>query len=145
MEWKYKLIFLLLLLCLVQINNSYSQNCITFHYDENGNRTSMFVHQCGGEYKSRETTDIMNDEISKTEEKQKMLVYPNPNDGFFRIMLDGEDVPIIVQIYNINGVLVNSGYLPEGKMIDISDNPPGVYLVRMLKGECVYSEVVVKH
>ena len=43
MEWKYKLIFLLLLLCLVQINNSYSQNCITFHYDENGNRLFSLI------------------------------------------------------------------------------------------------------
>ena len=145
MEWKYKMIFLLLLLCLFQINKSYSQNCITVHYDKNGNRTSMFVHQCGGEYKSRETTDIINDEISINNEKQELSVYPNPNDGVFRIMIDEDDAPIVVRIYTINGVMISDGYLPESKMIYMADNPSGVYLVRVIKGECVFSEIVVKH
>lgn len=117
---------------------------MTFHYDKNGNRTSMFVHQCGDEYKSTDTTDIINDEIAVKEDNHKMFIYPNPNDGIFKIMIDDADDLIMLRIYNVNGVMIREKYLSECDVIDMTDNPSGIYLLRIIKGDSVYSEIVVK-
>lgn len=144
MEWKYKMIFLLLLLCLVGIGNSYSQNCITMQYDRNGNRISMLVHHCGDEFKSQETDNMIDAEITEKEESQDILIYPNPNDGIFNISFDDSN-SILVQIYNINGVMIKSECLQANdNKIDMTDNPSGVYLLRIVKEEDVCSRVVVK-
>lgn len=135
----------MVLLCLFRINELYSQNCITMQYDKNGNRISVLVHECGCEYKSREAKDIMNEEISKYEDGPELLIYPNPNEGVFNIMMsDDNEIPIVVQVYNINGVMVMNDYLSDNKMIDITDNPSGVYLLRIIQGESVYGKIVVR-
>ncbi len=145
MEWKYKLIFLLVLLCLARIEKSYSQNCITMQYDNNGNRVSMFVHECGCEYKSSGTSDIMNNEISQDDNNRELMLYPNPNDGIFNItMSDDNKNPIAIHLYNINGVMVMNGNLSDNKMIDISYMPSGVYLLKIIQGESACSKIVVK-
>lgn len=145
MEWKYKLIFLLVLLCLVRIEKSYSQNCITMLYDNNGNRISTFVHECGCEYKLRGTSDVMNNEISMDDNNRELMIYPNPNDGVFNItILDDNENPIVVRMYNINGVMVMNEKLADDKMIDITYMPSGVYLLRLIQGESVCSKIVVK-
>lgn len=141
MEWKYKLIFLLVLLCLFHITNTYSQNCISMQYDKNGNRVAMIVHDCENEYKLRETNDIINDEISINNENQELLIYPNPNDGIFYIMSDND---IQIQIFNINGVMIKDEYLSGNIMIDITNNPSGTYLLRIIKGKDVCSKIIVK-
>ena len=76
------MIFLLLSLCLVRTERVYSQNCVTMRYDEDGNRISMLVHQCGSEYKSQDQRIIADEEIS-INGNQELYVYPNPNEGVF--------------------------------------------------------------
>ena len=144
MEWKYTLIFLLVLLCLARMEKLYSQNCITMQYDKNGNRISMLVHECGSEYKSRGVYNIINNEIFKYEDNLELLIYPNPNEGKFKIMIENGEEPIVFQIYNINGVMVKNECLSDDYEIDITDNPSGVYLLRVIKGDSVYSRIIVK-
>lgn len=143
MEWKYKMVFLLLSLCLVRAERVYSQNCVTMRYDEDGNRISMLVHQCGSEYKSQDQRNIADEEIS-INGNQELYVYPNPNEGVFDISVDEEEESIVVQIYNVNGVMVKNEYLSEDKKMDITDNPAGIYLLRIIKGDDVCSRIVVK-
>ncbi len=142
MEWKYKMIFLLLSLCLVRAERMYSQNCMTMRYDGNGNRISTFVHQCGSEYKSNEKRNMVNEEMSK-DDSRELFVYPNPNDGVFEISVDNDN-PVVIQIYNANGIMIRNEYLSENKKIDITDNSAGVYLLRIIKGDEVCSRIVVK-
>lgn len=137
------MIFLLLSLCLVSSEKMYSQNCMTMRYDENGNRISMFVHQCGSEYKSQGQRNIVDEEISINGNKG-LSVYPNPNEGMFEISVDDDDDLVIIQIYNVNGVMVKNEYLSEDKKVDITDNPAGIYLLRIIKGDDVCSRIVVK-
>lgn len=136
------MIFLLLSLCLVRAERVYSQNCVTMRYDEDGNRISMLVHQCGSEYKSQDQRIIADEEIS-INGNQELYVYPNPNEGVFDISVDDEE-SIVVQIYNVNGVMVKNECLSEDKKMDITDNPAGVYLLRIIKGDDVCSRIVVK-
>lgn len=136
------MIFLLLSLCLVRAERVYSQNCVTMRYDEDGNRISMLVHQCGSEYKSQDQRIIADEEIS-INGNQELYVYPNPNEGVFDISVDEEE-SIVVQIYNVNGVMVKNECLSEDKKMDITDNPAGIYLLRIIKGDDVCSRIVVK-
>ena len=70
-------------------------------------------------------------------------MYPNPNEGVFDISVDDEE-SIVVQIYNVNGVMVKNECLSEDKKMDITDNPAGIYLLRIIKGDDVCSRIVVK-
>ena len=150
MEWKYKMIFLLLLLYLVCGNELYSQNCLNFEYDISGNRISTYVSNCFIAFEEYER-GIMDDEISMDEEflenieTQAMSVYPNPNDGLFDVSLAvDDDNPIVIQIYNSNGVIIKNDWMIELKKIDITAFSAGIYLLRIIKGEYVCNEVVVK-
>lgn len=150
MEWKYKMIFLLLLLYLVGEYKMYSQNCLYFEYDISGNRISTSVSNCIIAFEEYER-GIMNDVVSKNEdclediEIHEMSVYPNPNDGLFDVSFAiDDDNPIVIQIYNCNGVIIRNERIQELKKIDITAFSAGIYLLKIIKGEYVCNEVVVK-
>ena len=148
MEWKYELIFLSILLCLVAPENLFAQNCLTFKYDETGNRVGTIISACDTEYKER-TRDMMVGEISEREMMMdgNLAVYPNPSNGVFTIKLDVDDINTEhagYEVYNNIGVLVKRDELIDETKIDITDNPAGVYLLRILKGDSVFCCVVVK-
>ena len=54
------------------------------------------------------------------------------------------DLSAVYQIYDNKGVLVKTYNYVGNQEIDISNNPAGVYLLRIIKGESVCSKVVVK-
>lgn len=143
MEWKYRKVFLMGLLCLVCQLKTFSQQCLYFKYDKTGNRVESYEGNCGDEYK--ELSRMIIDKVSSENEGgQELSVYPNPHKGVFRIdMKDGDLSSAIYQIYDNKGVLVKTDYLDE-REIDISNNPVGVYLLRVIKGESVRSMVVIK-
>lgn len=147
MEWKYKMIFLLILLCLFCSKESCSQNCITMRYDNNGNRVSLSVHECGSEYKKDEKRSLVNKEVSVNEAVGDVLVYPNPNNGVFNVIhpsIGNEEEPICIQIYNNNGIMIKNENLGAGGQINITNNPSGVYLLRIIQGEKVCGKIIVK-
>lgn len=145
MEWKYKKIFLLILLSLVCYPQINAQNCLTFRYDDSGNRIEMLVGNCGFEYK--EETRNTTEEISVNSINEDLLVYPNPNKGIFKVQLNDEPTDMhsaVVQIYNNAGVMIKEDRLIDNLQIDITNNPAGAYLLRIIKDESVYNCVVVK-
>ena len=148
MEWKYELIFLSILLCLVVPENLFAQDCLTFKYDETGSRVETIISACDTEYKEQKR-DMMVGEISEREMTTdgNLAVYPNPSNGIFTIMLDDDYINAEqagYEMYNNIGVLVKKDELIDETKIDITNNPAGVYLLRILKGDRVYSRVVVK-
>lgn len=145
MEWKYKSVFLMILLCLICSIKTFSQQCLYFKYDRTGNRVESYEGDCGSEYKDQSRKVIDDEEISINEDQQELTVYPNPNNGTFKIDVDDSELSqLVYQIYNNKGVLIKADYYLDEKGVDISDKPAGVYLLRIIKGECVYSKVVVK-
>lgn len=135
----------MLLLCLVCSVKCYSQQCLYFKYDKSGNRIESYEGNCGSEYKYQTRELANNEEISESEEQQELSVYPNPNNGIFRIMINNDDdLSAVYQIYDNKGVLVKTDNYVGNQEIDISNNPAGVYLLRIIKGESVCSKVVVK-
>ena len=47
-------------------------------------------------------------------------------------------------LFNATGTLVQKGECSNNHNIDITNNPAGMYLLRIIKGDKVYSRVVVK-
>lgn len=143
MERKYLMIFLVMLLYLIPANDLSAQYCLSLKYDNNGNRISMSVKNCLQEFRSEETEDEISDYDEKIEE---LLVYPNPSAGIFDVELDGDnaDDEVVFQLFDNKGVLIKNGGFVKRMSFDICNNPAGIYLLRVIKGENVYSRIVVK-
>ena len=80
---------------------------------------------------------------------QNVQIYPNPTSGIFTVALGlNRNNEMNLQVYNAIGQLVethyNSGaqnYLYE---IDLSDNPAGIYFVKVVVGDEVLTRKVIK-
>ena len=144
MKRKYIIIFLMGLLYLIGTEELFSQNCIKMLYDKNGNRISFMVENCNSFSRGNDEYELEN--IYESEEQtEDLLVYPNPNDGRFRIELAGEDEFAEVCVYDSKGLLINSRKFMKTVDLDISNNPAGAYLLRIVRDNNVNSKVVVKH
>jgi hypothetical protein len=144
MKWKYNLVFLFILSALALPEKLNAQHCLDFKYDKSGNRIEMFVHDCGFEYKEQ-TREMIDEEISEENINEDLLVYPNPNKGSFMVDIkDNNEETASYLVFDATGTLVQKGECSINQMVDITNNPAGVYLLRIIKGEYVYSRVVVK-
>lgn len=66
----------------------------------------------------------------------QLLVFPNPGKGYFSIDISNISENCFIEIYNVLGerVLAKTFYPVEGgNIINMSSQPPGVYLYRVLK------------
>ena len=146
MRWRYVIIFLTGVLCLVSSNDLFSQHCFKMSYDKNGNRICFMANDCGGVMRGE--LDIDDVFVEKCEDyAEDILVYPNPNNGRFKIELKNADVGSAVDlyVYDNKGVLVNAQKFFTSVNVDISDNPAGVYLLRINGEKCESSIIVVKY
>lgn len=135
-------IFLMGLLCLVSNGELFSQHCLNMYYDRNGNRISFNVNECVKDWRGLADNDAEESVCDKTEE---VMVYPNPNNGRFRVELDNDTDDLVeMSVYDNKGVLVNSQKFTDVIDVDISTNPAGVYLLRISKSDDVRSVIVVK-
>lgn len=148
MERKYMVIFLVGLLCLIGSDDLSAQYCISLRYDNNGNRMNFAVANCAAEQRDGNEENIETEEISEQEndDENDLIVYPNPNDGNFKIQIKDEDCTCMCayQVYDSKGVMVKSDWFVKTTNIDIGNNPPGVYLLRIIKDGIVGNRIVVK-
>jgi hypothetical protein len=75
-------------------------------------------------------------------------VYPNPTTGFFILELPETDETSTtnVEIYGMMGELVQQTSLfgERSYQFNLSNNPRGIYIVRVLQGENLYMEKVIR-
>ena len=144
MRQKYLIMFLMGLLYLVSSGDLFSQQCFKVSYDKNGNRISLVTTSCS-QYVRGETDNV--DAVREKEHEKSLddlFVYPNPNNGIFRIKATESYGEAEIQIYDNKGILVSSCPFEEGEDVNISDKPSGLYLIRVTNGECVKSMIVLK-
>lgn len=146
MEWKYKVIFLMLLLCLLKYENLSAQYCLSIRYDDNGNRMEKLVTRNAKDDENLDENDIMNLEVSEDSFDDNVLVYPNPNKGLINIQLyrENEQDVIIYELYNNLGVLIKTEQFTNSIRVDISDNAAGIYLLKIITDEMMLNKIVVK-
>lgn len=140
MKWKYVRIFLMGLLCLISNVELFSQYCLKMSYDRNGNRISMMLDEC---------MEILRDTADDAVEKDtsdEVLVYPNPNNGKFNVDLKNvADSPAQLYVYDSKGVLIRKQIFIGTTVVDVSKNPAGAYLLRIISDDIEKNLIVIKH
>ena len=136
-------IFLIGLLYLVGKGDLFSQQCYKISYDKNGNRISFMTTSCSPIARGV-ATNVEVEKENDSEEQEDVLVYPNPNNGIFRIEANENYSDAEIQIYDNKGILVKTCHLENGKEIDICSSPSGIYVLRIIKDDKVRNMIVVK-
>jgi hypothetical protein len=73
-----------------------------------------------------------------------LTVYPNPTDGFIHIEFpdNATQSPVQATVYDLHGQPVFSRDFGQGDIELNLQLPSGVYLLRIIAGERVYSELI---
>jgi hypothetical protein len=80
--------------------------------------------------------------ISSNQKREEILLYPNPTSGPVLISGAGERI-VDMSVYNANGQLILKPST-SANSFDLSDQPSGVYLVRIITESGVITKSVVK-
>ena len=73
-------------------------------------------------------------------------IYPNPNNGEFKISVENNSEISTIDIYNLMGEKVfNSDMNKTMNEIDISNQPKGVYFVEITIGDKIFNEKIIKN
>lgn len=73
-----------------------------------------------------------------------LSISPNPNNGIFNIDVGEISSETLIEVYDVMGKLVLSTNISNTKQqIDISNQPKGIYLVKVTIGDKVYNEKIV--
>jgi len=104
---------------------------------------------CSSNLKSNQLTmdnSKTNESVSETslENLVQCMVYPNPNEGVFKIKLLGNKQATKLDIYNMNGTVVLSKMInyPLTK-VDLTKYPSGTYFVRIYSKDAVVIKKVI--
>ena len=80
---------------------------------------------------------------------RRLLVYPNPSEGVFTMeLLRNEDVPVMLEIYDVNGRKVRELKTNSNPaQVDASSLPQGIYTIKILleSGETLTGRAVILH
>jgi hypothetical protein len=93
-----------------------------------------------------DTESLASLENSFLNDSRQLKIYPNPNTGLFSIEPDEVMPGIILEIFNLHGGLVHRTELNEGTsvQVNLTDNPPGVYLIRAICGSNTQTARIIK-
>jgi hypothetical protein len=139
---------LLLITGLLCSGFAFTQNSIGFGYDAAGNRISRtIVYPVWGTLREEiqeETAEEPEEEPNKPAEYSEVLsdliirIYPNPTEGLIRIKIENLPVEIMANItlYQLSGKLITSKRnVTASTEIDITNQPAGIYLLRIVAGD----------
>jgi len=117
------------------------------------NYFTAFIHGCitGSSTSSynyyRNSFDISQEMIKNPERNTlagKLIVYPNPTSAKFTFKVPGDE-PNQILIYNSFGqVILNQSIQSEVKEIDLTQQPPGIYFIKVFGTENSYTTKIIK-
>ncbi|HWR32079.1 MAG TPA: T9SS type A sorting domain-containing protein, partial [Chitinophagaceae bacterium] len=81
--------------------------------------------------------------INNTVTPLPLKIFPNPANNILNIQLPGSPTSFKLYIYNTNGSLVL--YRLNRLMPDISNLPEGLYFIRLISGDKLYTTSFLKH
>ena len=108
------------------------QSDVSENYFANNNGITSTVNETSyqnSEPDSRPMVDLL--------ENRKVIIYPNPTKGQLKIEIQGEDTEqITVNLFDVTGKLAYSQTMIDNPMlVDISAQPNGTYILRIIEGE----------
>jgi hypothetical protein len=88
----------------------------------------------------RDTVNFITSILNISDDVRNFNIYPNPSNGVFNVLVDlSHTVPVQIEVYTITGQLldvsVQSGSNNSIYIIDMTDQPDGVYLVKLIAGD----------
>ena len=127
---------------------------IRFMCDASGNWDDVYID----DITISASTSIMNGPIKMVDVKdtgkkllagdveEEVTLYPNPANDVLNVIINAEeDESSEVTIYNTSGEMMQHVTLPAGEeQIDISKLHPGVYVVKIMIGDEMYSKKIIK-
>jgi photosystem II stability/assembly factor-like uncharacterized protein len=69
-------------------------------------------------------------------------VYPNPSNGIVNIANNSEVVETSIEVFSLTGVLVQRSI--NASQIDLTNQPNGMYIIKINEGETVFSSRIIK-
>ena len=82
-------------------------------------------------------------EVQEVETDDGVKVYPNPNHGMFKVIVNNIKETASYELYDVNGVMLLSGKLHNDETeIDIGTTA-GTYLLKISNGDDVISKIIV--
>ena len=147
MKRKYYLIAILLVSALTTSIAGYAQTKDYYYdYDSSGNRIERgFIG-----LKSANIDSPGNHEqevFEGTLDQLEIKIYPNPTKGNLKveIPLDGQNEQINLQVFDVNGSLINALVITNTTtLINLKDQPAGLYIMRILSGQSVSEWKILK-
>jgi len=134
--------FIFLLGMLFLAVSCFSQNRVEFGYDLAGNRVSRtiimtlsFASQNPQQQEEEEEEEpaIYTDVLAEAQ----IDIYPNPTEGLLRVDIrnlpEGKKADVV--LFNLSGKKIISKQTDFSTEIDITDQPTGVYILKIIVGE----------
>jgi ELWxxDGT repeat protein len=89
------------------------------------------------------TFDDPDENVTGIEESNIFSIYPNPSNGLFRMKHSGVQSNGSVEIFSPDGRRIGKmNYDGEDTMIDITHQPPGMYVIKIIDGQnCTTTKV----
>lgn len=136
--------FLMALLYLFVYETSFAQSCISVVYDNNGNRKQLEIAECS--VKKIVKKDIIRTGVSEYEDKERVAVYPNPNEGVINVEINDDNVGLSsrYEVYDMRGLLLCRGEFIDVVKIDIGNQPTGTYLLKVIGEDNACVKMIVK-
>ena len=118
-------------------------------YDDNGIYTVILVvsNACGNDFITKQI-DITSS-ISELNTITDLRIFPNPTNRLFHVeMTLSESIDLQIEVMDIHGRIVHKESMNNlsgkvSKSIDLSDEPAGTYLLRLINGEQVKNKKIV--
>jgi hypothetical protein len=113
-----------------------AQDKVSYSYDAAGNRISRIIVM--GELRADEP-EVQEEETAYSEMLSELLIkiYPNPTRGLIRIEI--QNLPVgetaNITLYELSGKLITMKQTSESTEIDITGQPAGIYLMKIIAGE----------
>jgi hypothetical protein len=125
---------------------------ISYTYDKSGNRTARIITKSmpvdtAYRFVSDSTLNTSDDDPFAKKDAFKVRVYPNPTTGIFEIEVEQltEKQKTQLYIYTNAGRLVKTvNRLQNRQSIDLSNQPTGIYLLRITVDDKVVTNKIIK-
>ena len=119
----------------------YPQNKVTYGYDAAGNRVSRTIVMAAPLKSAPAPAPVEEEQpavYSEVLSDIELKIYPNPTDGLLKVEIHNlpEDQTANIRLYSMSGKLVTSFKgVTDFVTVDISGQPTGTYLMKIVAGE----------
>jgi Secretion system C-terminal sorting domain len=115
-----------------------------------GAKLHAYIAGCTGTFLARQSqnnvTQIDKNVIKEVTKEDKVIISPNPNNGVFKIALSDLKEGTI-QITDLYGITVfKTNFINQLDIeINLQDKPKGIYLVKTISGEKIFTGKIIKN